>query len=149
MNHQSELAQSIVRRYLTMHRYQHRASHHLRKAFGVGGRGIAVLHLLFDQGPRTVGQISCHLDVRNAAISPLLDHMEREGWVSRCRCAEDARKVIVSATDKGCALAEEAPRTMVGKLRERLPELPEAELEVIDAALARLIALADMEEPKE
>jgi len=139
------LARSIVARYLTMHRYQRRASHRLHKTYGVGGRGISVLQLLVDQGPHTVGQIARHLAVRSAAVSPMLDGMEVDGWVTRCRSREDARRVLVSVTEKGRVLAAEAPRTMVGRWRQRLPELPEEELVAIDAALERLMALADVD----
>ena len=140
------LARSIVARYLTMHRYQRRASHLLRKAHGMGGRGISVLHLLVDEGPHTVGGIARHLAVRSAAVSPMLDSMEADGWVTRCRSREDARRVLVSVTDKGRALAAEAPRTMVGRWRQQLPELADDELAAIDAALERLMALANVEQ---
>lgn len=139
------LARAIVARYLTMHRYQRRASHHLRKTFGVGGRGISVLQLLVDEGPHTVGQIARHLAVRSAAVSPMLDSMEADGWLTRCRSREDARRVLVSVTDKGRALAAEAPRTMVGRWRQRLPELPPDELAAIESALERLMTLAEVD----
>jgi len=139
------LARSIVARYLTMHRYQRRASHRLRKTYGMGGRGISVLHLLVDQGPHSVGAIARHLAVRSAAVSPMLDSMAADGWVTRCRSREDARRVLVSVTDKGRALAAEAPHTMVGRWRRRLPDLSEEQLLAIDTALERLMALADVD----
>ena len=95
MDPQRALAESIVHHYLTLHRHQRRASHQLAKEYGISGRGIAVLRFLAAEGPCSVGDISRHLDVRDATSSPLLDEMEQAGWVTRTRCPKDGRRLVV------------------------------------------------------
>lgn len=96
-----ELAGSIVRRYLNLMRYRRYRRHQIRKQFNIPGRQLAVLRHLVQAGPRSVGQISRFLYVRDATTSPLLERMERAGFVTRRRCREDSRKVLVEATDLG------------------------------------------------
>jgi DNA-binding MarR family transcriptional regulator len=149
MDPRRELAESIVHHYLMMHRHQRRASHQLSKEFGISGREIAVLRFLAAEGSCSVGDISRHLDVRDATSSPLLDEMEQAGWVTRTRCLQDGRRLVISPTDQGRRMAAEAPATMLGRLRDRLPNLSVEELATIDAALKRLIDLADIDESLE
>jgi len=142
----SELAESIVHRYLTLVRYQRYRSDLVRRTSNVSGRQLSVLHHLIDVGPRTVGQIGQFLYVRDATVSPLLERMEREGYVTRRRCQDDNRKVLVEPTALGREVVEHAPQSMVWHLRVSLPKLPVDELRLIDDALQRLSAVAQVDE---
>ncbi len=141
----AELVTGIVSRLLTFIRYQHRFSHKMRAAYGIGGRQLSVLRFLESDGPQSVGSISRHLWVRDATASPLLERMEEDGYVVRRRSPVDNRKLIIEATDKGRQVIGEAPLGPMNTLRKRLPTLEPAELEALLGALDRLVELADID----
>jgi DNA-binding MarR family transcriptional regulator len=146
MSKETELADSIVHRYLTLVRYQRHVSDLIRRTANISGRQAGLLLWLVGNGPRTVGQISQYLYVRDATTSSLLDRMERDGFVTRRRCSTDNRKVYVEPTERGREIALQLPMSMVTSLRARLPELPLVELEQIEAGLQRLSAVAEVDE---
>jgi MarR family transcriptional regulator, organic hydroperoxide resistance regulator len=143
---QQQLANLIVHRLLTLMRYRQHVSSQIQKETNVSGRQLAVLRFLVEHNPSSVGEISAFLYVRDATTSPLLDRMERDGLVTRQRCHEDARRVMIEPTPRGCELAATAPLSPIALMRARLPELPIAELEELDRAVARLSEIAEVDE---
>ena len=139
------LADSIVHRYLTLRRYQRHRSYLIRKQIGISGRHLAVLRHLVQDAPRTVTQISRFLYVRDATTSPLLERMERAGYVTRRRCHEDSRKVLVEPTERGRQVVAQAPMGVIDLMRTRLPTLPLGELVAIDEALQKLSDLVEVD----
>lgn len=146
MSKAQELADSIVHRYLTLMRYQRYMSELIRRTTNISGRELAVLRYLLQQGPRSVKEISQFLYVREATASPLLEQMERNGYVTRRRSPEDNRKLLVEPTDLGREVVAHAPMGTVTLLRVRLPALPVEELAAIDKALKRLSEIAEVDE---
>ncbi|MBC7236152.1 MAG: MarR family transcriptional regulator [Chloroflexi bacterium] len=146
MDKARELAASIVHRYLLLSRYQHRFGHLLRKQYNITGQQLAVLRYLMQGAPRTVSEISEFLLISDATASPLLERMERDGFVRRYRSSEDNRKVLVEPTIKGQEIVAQAPMGAIACMRAHLPELPLEELERIDWALARLSEIARVDE---
>lgn len=89
--------------------------------------------VLWEASPRTVGALGEALDLDSSTLTPLLKRLEASGLVTRDRDPEDERRVIVSLTDKGRALRDQAvsipekllcaldmPLDAVGALRDRL-----------------------------
>lgn len=146
MDRAKELAESIIHRFLTLNRYRRHVSGTIHEQWHTSGRELAVIRYLIQEGPRSVSQISRFLYVRDATTSPLLERMEEDGYVTRERCREDKRQVIVQVTAKGRETVTEAPLGPVWLMRTRLPELPIEELDLIDHALARLSELAEVDE---
>ena len=146
MDKAHELSASIVHRYLTLIRYQHRFGHMLRKRFKISGQQLAVLRYLIQQAPRSVSEISDFLYVRDATASPLLERMERDGYVRRYRCSEDSRKVLIEPTDEGREAVTTAPMTAIASMRAYLPDLPIEELEQMDRAISKLSEIARVNE---
>jgi DNA-binding MarR family transcriptional regulator len=142
----SELAESIVHRYLTLVRYQRYVSEIIRRSTNISGRELAVLRYLVQQSPRSVKEISQFLYVRDATTSPLLEHMERDGYVTRRRSPDDNRKLLVEPTNLGREVVARAPMGTVTLMRVRLPGLAVDELAVIDEALKKLSAIAEVDE---
>ena len=140
------LSESIVRRLLSLVRYSHRFGHRLQSQYGVSGRRLSVLRYLADQGVKSLGDISRHLNLRDGTTSPLMDSMAQAGLVSRRRCSNDSRRVLFEVTAEGRELADTAPLTLFGRLRRELPGLSPEELSAIDAALARIIDVAELDE---
>lgn len=89
--------------------------------------------VLWEASPRTVGALGEALDLDSSTLTPLLKRLEAGGLVTRDRDPEDERRVIVSLTDQGRALRDQAvtipeklfcaldmPIDTIGALRERL-----------------------------
>jgi DNA-binding MarR family transcriptional regulator len=146
MERARDLAASIVHRYLTLSRYHHRFAHMIRRQYEISGQQLAVLRHLIEQGPRRVSEISQFLYISDATTSPLLERMERDGFVRRYRCSEDSRRVLVEPTQKGREISAQAPMGTIGRMRVYLPNLPVEELEEIDRALERLSEIACVDE---
>ena len=92
--------------------------------------------VLWEQSPRTVGALGDTLDLDSSTLTPLLKRLEAGGLVERHRDPEDERRVIVSLTDKGRALRDQAelipeqmicaldmPMDAIEMMRERLKVL--------------------------
>ena len=146
MSKADALSASILNRYLSLLRYQHRHGHKLRKEFGISGRQLAVLRHLLRVGTCTVGEMSSLLYISDATTSKLLERMERDGYIKRRRCEEDNRKVLIDPTDAGREIAARAPMGAIWRMRVRLPELSVEELENIDRAMAKLSEIAGVEQ---
>ncbi len=85
-----------------------------------------VMLALWEQSPRTVGEISRTLQFDPATLSPLLKRLELAGLVTRVRDNDDERQVNVALTSAGRRLrakAEKVPATVVAKLGVRIEEL--------------------------
>ena len=67
-----------------------------------------MLLVLWEQDERTVNQLGEALMLDSGTLSPLLRRMENAGFVTRRRSEQDERSVIVSLTDTGRALEEDA-----------------------------------------
>lgn len=139
MGEAQELSEAIARRYLDLVHYQRHRRDAIQKEFGISGRQLAVLRHLVQSGPHFVGQISRSQQVSDATTSPMLERMERAGYVTRHRSPEDSRKVLAEATDFGREVASQAPLTTIEIMRVHLPELPLEELVAIDEALKKIL----------
>ena len=146
MGKADELAESIVHHYLTLVRYQRHVSEIIRRTTNISGRELAVLRYLVQQNPRSVKEISQFLYVREATSSPLLERMERDGYVTRRRSPDDNRRLLVEPTDLGREVVARAPMGTVTLMRVRLPMLPFEDLAAIDEALKKLSAIAEVDE---
>ena len=66
--------------------------------------------------------------------------------MTRARCTQDARRVLVEPTPLGAELAAKAPLSPIALLRADLPKLSVHELKAIDKALERLSEIARVDE---
>ena len=78
------------------------------KPLGLTYTQYIVFLVLWEQDGITVGELGSKLHLDNGTITPLLKKMQDKGYVTRQRSKSDERVVIVSLTDEGRALREEA-----------------------------------------
>jgi DNA-binding MarR family transcriptional regulator len=140
------LSESIVRQLLSLVRYSHRLGHRLQREYGVSGVRLSVLRYLVDEGEHSVCGISRYLDLRDGTTSPMLDSMAQDGLLSKRKDPDDNRRVLYLATERGREVVERAPLTVWGRLRKELPGLDAEELASMDAALERIVAIANLDE---
>lgn len=67
-----------------------------------------VLLILWESDQQTVSAIGERLFLDSATLTPLLKRMEAAGLVARQRSTQDERQVIVSLSDKGRGLQQQA-----------------------------------------
>lgn len=96
-----------------------------------------VMLVLWEEQPQSVGSLGARLHLDSGTLTPLLKRMEKAGLVERTRDPADERRVLVTLTEQGQALREEAlavPAIMADGLG------PEA-LDALRETVTRLVGL--------
>ncbi|MBQ9015315.1 MAG: MarR family transcriptional regulator [Firmicutes bacterium] len=78
------------------------------KKLGITYTQYIVFMVLWEQDGIPVGTLGAKLHLDNGTLTPLLKKMETAGFVTRTRSREDERVVIVTLTDKGWAMRDQA-----------------------------------------
>jgi DNA-binding MarR family transcriptional regulator len=98
---------------------------------GINRTDLRCLDILGRAGPMTAGQLAEQSKLTNAAITIVVDRLQRIGYVRRVRDRSDRRRVMVEATAK----AHERAWTLYGKvsdkLNDQLERYPERELALL------------------
>jgi len=93
---------------------------HLEK-LGITYPQYLVLMVLWEQDGITVNDIAAKLILNTNTVTPLLKRMEAMGIISRRRSMADERKVLITLTNKGQKMREEAasiPLRLVEELQQ-------------------------------
>lgn len=87
------------------------ASNHMTRLFvpflrklGLTYPQYLVLVVLWERGPRGVGDLASALQMDLGTLSPMLKRLEAKGLVTRRRQATDERRVLVDLSPKGVSL---------------------------------------------
>ena len=83
-----------------------------------------VLMVLWEQDGQPVNDIAHRLVLETNTVTPLLQRMEKQGLVERHRGENDKRQQIVSLTDKGKDLEEQAYALIPQGMGEQLAACP-------------------------
>lgn len=110
-----------------------RAYRPLLEPLGLTYPQYLVMLVLWEEEPRTVGEIGEALGLDSGTLTPLLKRLAAAGLVTRARDPADERRVRIALTDKGRALRERAA-AIPEALACALP-LPAADLIDLRAAL--------------
>ena len=78
------------------------------KPLGLTYTQYIVFLVLWEKDGVTVGELCEKLVLDNGTLSPLLKKMQQAGFIEKKRSAEDDRVVVVTLTEKGRTLQEEA-----------------------------------------
>lgn len=131
--------------------------HTLTKLFAVLRRGepnrettgdltlaqLSILVTLLSQGPIRMTELAAHERVRTPTTTVAIRRLEKLGLVQRTKDPSDLRAVLVGITPQGDTVLNEALANRRASLAAMLLNLPAADLEVLEAALAPLQRLAD------
>lgn len=90
-----------------------------------------VMLALWEQSPRSLGELADELAMEPATLSPLVKRLEAQGRVTRARRAADERVLDISLTADGEALRAEAVK------------IPAQIMELVGMDAAQLVALRD------
>jgi MarR family transcriptional regulator, organic hydroperoxide resistance regulator len=82
----------------------------LLRNLGITYSQYLVLMVLWEQNEQTVSSLGDKLFLDSATLTPLLKRMEQAELITRTRCTNDERQVIVALTPQGSKLREEAAK---------------------------------------
>ena len=108
MHEELRLDNQICFRLYTAARLIQQAYTPLLSQLGITYPQYLVLMVLWEQDAQPVNDIAHRLVLETNTVTPLLQRMEKQGIVVRKRGKEDKRQQIVSLTEKGKAMEEEA-----------------------------------------
>lgn len=111
--------------------------------FGLQPWEVDVLSSLRRQGPPytlSAGELARSVLLTCGAMTHRLDRLQERGLVERRPSAEDRRSVLVTLTEQGLALTEEALARRLADVRALVGVLGEAERDLLEALLRRLTA---------
>jgi len=121
-------------------------SRQLSMRHSLTGPQLICLRQLKQHGELTPGQLARAVSLSPATISGILDRLERRGYLTRKRRAEDKRQVLVALTKAGMELVDRTPLPLQERFIQRLAELPEARQAEIDRVLQRIVTMMEAEE---
>jgi len=107
-------------------------------SLGLTHAGLIVLHLL-DTGAQSQTELARQARVQTQTMSRTLERLEREGLVARIRDERDARRHVVTRTDAGTSVWQQARNleAEVFPALDNADQLRAALLQIIAASSAR------------
>jgi DNA-binding MarR family transcriptional regulator len=98
---------------------------------GINRTDLRCLDILGRAGPMTAGRLAGESKLTNAAVTVVLDRMERAGYMRRVRDTVDRRRVMVDATPKAHKRAWALYGKIAKKLFDQLERYSDEELELL------------------
>lgn len=95
--------------------------------------------VLWENESMNVKELGSKLYLDSGTLTPLLKKLESKGYITRCRCKEDERNLIIQITKRGEALKEKAahiPESMTDKWLN----ISKDEIKVMYHALYKLLS---------
>ena len=113
----------------------------LLEALGLTYPQYLVMLVLWEDAPRTVGELGRLLYLDSGTLTPLLKRLAEQGLIARQRAEDDERRVMISLTKAGWALKQRAasvPEAMLCQLSMTPTEFTalRAQLQALLATLA-------------
>lgn len=90
-----------------------------------------VMMVLWEKNEQTVSEVGERLFLDSATLTPLLKRMEQADLITRTRCPNDERQVIIALTAHGDALRHEAAK------------LPEAIINATQCSLEQVVGMKE------
>lgn len=90
---------------------------------GVSVAGMLVLHELFKNDNRKPSELAACVGRAATSFTPILDGLERNGFVCRKPNPEDRRSILIALTEKGESLRGDITAHMTAVEREMLDEM--------------------------
>ena len=116
------------------------ASRAAEQRFGLGAAQLFVLQILAAAPRRSVNDLAVRTYTHQSSVSAVLKKLVRRKLVTARPSADDARRLELSLTLKGYALARRAPDAIQVRLIRSLDSLSKAERDALATGLDRLVA---------
>jgi DNA-binding MarR family transcriptional regulator len=109
------------------------------KPLGLTYTQYVVFMVLWEKESVNVGQLGSILHLDAGTLTPLLKHLEKDGYITRARSKEDERVTLISITAKGNALKEKC-KDIPGKLASEGSSLTPKEAEELYRLLYKYLS---------
>ncbi len=130
--------EEIGRWIARVHRKRFQLCEMMLGKMGIGPGQVPILRELSYHGDMTQRELAEHTHVTAATISGTLKRMERANLIKRANDEKDARVSIVSLTEEGVRIADEADRLFSGANELMLENVSEEECALIYDCLVRM-----------
>lgn len=110
------------------------------KPLGLTYTQYIVFMVLWEEESVTVGQLGSRLHLDAGTLTPLLKHLETDGYITRERSKEDERVTLIKITKKGNDLKKKC-KDIPGKVACNCSNLSEKESEQLYILLYKLLEL--------
>ena len=124
MHAELQLDNQICFRLYTAARLVTQAYTPMLNELGITYPQYLVLMVLWEKDNQPVNDIARHLLLETNTVTPLLQRMEKLGIVTRKKGEQDKRQQIVSLTEKGKAMEEQAYASIPKGMGEQLSACP-------------------------
>ena len=124
MHEELKLDNQVCFRLYTAARLVMQAYTPLLTQLGITYPQYLVLMVLWEKDNQPVNDIAHRLLLETNTVTPLLQRMEKQGFVTRNRGKQDKRQHIVSLTEKGKALEQQAYDTVPDGMKKSLALCP-------------------------
>ncbi len=108
------------------------------KPLGLTYTQYVVFMVLWENESMNVGQLGSILHLDAGTLTPLLKHLEKDGYITRARSKEDERVTIISITKKGDALKEKC-KDIPAKMAEHGTALSEKDVKELYRLLYKFL----------
>lgn len=119
-----ELALKLRQLILSGAHFQHALGRQLQ----VGPTDLTALRHVYDEGPLTPRELAARLGVTSGTVTPLLDRLEKPGFLTRNNNPQDRRSLLVSITPAGQHAMRWVEEQLDAALHHALQGLPELSL---------------------
>lgn len=133
-----ELGRAVVRFQDATQKYDEAVG----EIYGLGPTERLCLSFLWD-GPKTASAIAKHIRLTPAAVTALVDRLEKRGFARRTPDANDRRKVLVEAGEQTMKITAEAYLPLRDRGAEALAKYSEAELRTVIAVMNDSLRIQD------
>ena len=110
------------------------------KPLGLTYTQYIVFMVLWEEESVTVGQLGSRLHLDAGTLTPLLKHLETDGYITRERSKEDERVTLIKITKKGNDLKKKC-KDIPGKVACNCSKLSEKESAQLYILLYKLLEL--------
>jgi DNA-binding MarR family transcriptional regulator len=104
------------------------------EASGLGPAKLSALSVVVFRGPLSLGELAAAEQVRPPTMTRIVDGLQELGLVRKESPSEDRRRIRISATQLGRKVLDDARRRRIGLLVERLRELPDEDVALLERA---------------
>lgn len=111
------------------------------------GQLQAILELSHTDGPLSMRELAEQLDVDASYMTGIVDHLERTGHVVRGVSPKDRRVKLVSLTDAGRSMHQQAFERFAEPPEGVLDRLDDDEIEALSALLAKAVGELALDPP--
>jgi DNA-binding MarR family transcriptional regulator len=113
---------------------------HRKEAGGLSNAQVRALFVLGAHEESTAGEIAEKARLSPGAVSGMLDELEEAGIVSRVRCADDRRRVLVNLPDAGRKVLGERKRRWTRRWEDAMDGVDDRDIVAAAEVMRRIAA---------